>query len=260
MEEKLANNSYAPYISLVIPAYNEGRRIYDSLLTIQEYIDQQPYDAEILLVDDGSTDDTVAVAKAALKGYHGFRVLSYNGNMGKGFALQKGMLSSKGKFIFFMDADLSTPINEMEPFLRQLEQGSDIVIGTRKTDDAIVEKRQPYIRETLGRVFTLITNMLLVNNISDITCGFKGFNKKVVYNLFGRQLIYNWSFDAEILFLAQKLQYKIQELPVTWYDSEGSKVRLSRDVIGSLKGIFEIRLNHLFGRYDMKRGYSYDQE
>ncbi len=242
----------SPFISLVIPAYNEGKRLKNSLITIQKYIDEKPYSAEIIIVDDGSQDETVAVANSNLNGNCAHYILSSSKNRGKGYAVKKGMLSAKGKYVVFMDADLSTPIDELDGFLKELEGGSDVVIGTRKNKEASVKRRQPLYREILGKGFTLLSNILLVRDVSDFTCGFKGFRKEAGQDIFRRQLIPNWSFDAETLFLARKLGYGIKEVPVTWFDAEGTKVKLSRDIIGSLHGILRIRLNYLSGSYSVR--------
>lgn len=247
------NNS--PFVSLVIPTYNEERRLRDSLVAIQEYIKEKPYSVEIIVADDGSMDKTTSVAKECLDGNCSHSILTSSKNGGKGHAVKRGILYAKGKYIVFMDADLSTPISELDRFLEILDKGCDVVIGTRKSREASVMKRQPLYRELLGKGFTFLSNMLLVRGVSDFTCGFKGFEKEAGQDIFRRQLIHNWSFDAEILFLANKLGYKIKEIPVTWFDAEGSKVRLSRDIIGSLKGILQIRLNYALGIYRLgKRG------
>jgi dolichyl-phosphate beta-glucosyltransferase len=241
----------SPLVSLVIPAYNEGKRIKKGLITVKEYLSEKPYDTELIVVNDGSEDDTGEIAGACLDGCRNQRVINYSQNRGKGYAVNMGVLSAKGKFIVFMDADMSTPIDELGRVLNELENGYDVVIGTRKNKEAKVLKKQPLYRDLLGKGFTWLTNVLLVKNISDITCGFKGFKKDVGLNLFQRQLIYNWSFDAEILFLGQKLGYRIKEVPVTWIDSEGTKVDLKRDIIGSLKGILQIQINYMLKRYKL---------
>ncbi|MDY6853861.1 MAG: dolichyl-phosphate beta-glucosyltransferase [Thermodesulfobacteriota bacterium] len=240
------------FVSLVIPAYNEEKRIKDSLIKIQKYLEQKSYITELIVVDDGSKDKTLAIARECLDGMYGYRTLTYEKNRGKGYAVKTGVLDAKGMYIVFLDADLSTPIEELDRFLKTLEQGYDIVIGTRKNKEARVEIRQPLFREFLGKGFTLLSNIFVVKGISDITCGFKGFKREVGRDIFKRLLIDNWSFDAEILFLSQKLGYKIKEIPVTWYDAEGTKVRLSKDVFGSLKGIFQIQINSLFKKYKIK--------
>ncbi len=242
----------SPFVSLVIPTYNEEKRLKDSLISIQKYIGEKPYSVEIIVVDDGSIDETISVARECLNGNCRHSILTSSRNGGKGYAVKKGILNAKGKYIVFMDADLSTPIKELDRFLKILEEGCDVVIGTRKNREASVMKRQPLYRELLGKGFTFLSNMLLVEGVSDFTCGFKGFKKEAGQDIFRRQLIQNWSFDAEILFLAKKLGYKIKEIPVTWFDAEGSKVRLSRDIIGSLNGILRIRLNYVFGIYGLR--------
>lgn len=251
IENNTPNNP--PFVSLVIPAYNEERRLKESLVAIQKYISEKPYAAEIIIADDGSQDETAAVADACLNGNYMHSIIRSSKNRGKGYAVKKGMLSAKGKYVVFMDADLSTPITELDKLLECFQEDVDVVIGTRKNKKANVKKRQPFFREFLGKGFTLLSSMLLVRGVSDFTCGFKGFKNGVGREIFQRQLIWNWSFDAEILFLAHKLGYKIKEVPVTWVDAEGTKVRLFRDVIGSLKGILKIRINSFLGVYGIEK-------
>jgi dolichyl-phosphate beta-glucosyltransferase len=242
-----------PFLSLVIPAYNEEKRLKRSLVEIRKYLDLKKYDSEIIIVDDGSKDRTVEVASECLDGNDKHRILRLDRNRGKGHAVKKGMLEAKGCYAVFMDADLSTPIEELDKLMAAFDDGIDVVIGTRKNKCANVQKRQPYFRELLGKGFTLLSNMLVVGGISDFTCGFKGFRNAAGRAIFKRQSIDNWSFDAEILFLARKLGYGIKEVPVTWYDAEGTKVRLYRDIVGSLKGMFQIRINYLLGVYRIEK-------
>ncbi len=248
-----ASMDQAPFISVIIPAYNEEKRIRESLITIQKYLDEQTYSTELIIVDDGSSDQTSVISKECLNGNQNHRIIHYSPNRGKGYAVKKGVLDAEGAYIAFMDADLSTPIDELEPFIKTLQSGYDVVIGTRKNKEAKVCKKQPFFRELLGKGFTLLSNILLVRGISDITCGFKAFRKEAGQDIFRRQLIDNWSFDAETLFLANQLGYKVKEVPVTWYDALGTKVRLGRDVLGSLKGILQIRMNHLLNNYTIKK-------
>ena len=169
----------APFVSLVIPAFNEEKRIKNSLVTIQKYLDERPYNAELIVVDDGSKDQTSAIARACLNGTDNYRIINYAKNRGKGYAVNKGVLNAKGKYVVFMDADIATPLELLDNLLEPLEQDYDVVIGTRKHKDAKVEKRQPLLRESLGKGFTLLSNILVVKGVSDITCGFKGFKKEV---------------------------------------------------------------------------------
>jgi dolichyl-phosphate beta-glucosyltransferase len=250
---RLTSDDNRPLVSLVIPAYNEERRIGASLKAILRYLDENPCSAELIVVDDGSEDQTWAVARECLDGDVCHKILRYRGNRGKGYAVKTGALSASGRYIVFMDADLSTPIEELGRLTKALDQGYDVAIGTRKHRDALVKRRQPLYRELLGKAFTLLSNILVARHISDITCGFKGFKREVARDILQRQSICNWSFDAEILFLAQRLGYSIKEVPVTWFDVEGTRVRLSRDILGSLEGILQIRINHLLNSYRISR-------
>lgn len=242
-----------PVLSLIIPAYNEEKRLKRSLVDIRRYLDLKKYDHEIIIVDDGSKDGTVRIASECLDGSEKHRILCLDRNRGKGHAVKKGMLEANGRYAVFMDADLSTPISELDKLISAFDQGGDVVIGTRKNKGADVQKRQPFFREMLGKGFTLLSNMFVVRGISDFTCGFKGFRLEAVKDIFNRQVIDNWSFDAEILFLASKLGYEIKEVPVTWYDAEGTKVRLYRDIVGSLRGMLQIRINYMVGAYRIEK-------
>lgn len=235
-------------LSLIIPAYNEEKRIGASLAQIIAYFQRNGYSHELIVVDDGSTDSTVEVVKELMAGMQNGRLLCAT-HGGKGAAVRKGVLSAKGQYVFFTDADLSTPITDLEKFLEQLNQGYKVVIGSRKIAGANVEVHQSWLRESMGKVFTWLTNVILANNISDVTCGFKGFSRPVAQKVFSRQQINGWSFDAEVLFLAQKYGYAIKEVPVHWRNDPGTKVKLLRDTIRSFLGLLKIRANDWRGKY-----------
>jgi dolichyl-phosphate beta-glucosyltransferase len=238
-----------PSVSLIVPMYNESARIGASLRELAGYLKQQPFTSEILLVDDGSSDDSAAVV-ARMAGALDVRIrlIGYTRNRGKGYALKVGFEAAQGDRLIFSDCDLSTPIEELPRFLAALEH-ADIAIGTRKAIGAEVVRRQPLLRESLGRVFTMIVQILIAP-VSDATCGFKGFNRDVGKDLFSRQRIEDWSFDAEILLNARRRGYRLVELPVRWENRDGTKVNLARDIVGSLAGIVKIRSYDLLGRYE----------
>jgi dolichyl-phosphate beta-glucosyltransferase len=235
-------------LSLVIPAYNEEKRIGSSLAQIIAYFQRNGYSYELIVVDDGSTDRTVEVVRELMAEEENARLL-YAKHSGKGSAVRKGILSAKGQYVFFTDADLSTPITELTKFLEQLNQGYKVVIGSRKIAGANVEVHQSWLRESMGKVFTWLTNVILTKNISDVTCGFKGFNRSVAQEVFSRQQINDWSFDAEILFLAQKYGYSIKEVPVRWRNDPATKVNLFEDTVRSFLGLLKIRAKDLRGKY-----------
>jgi len=235
-------------LSLVIPAYNEEKRIGSSLAQIIAYFQRNGYSYELIVVDDGSTDRTVEIVKELIAGIQNGRLLCAS-HGGKGAAVRKGVLSTEGQYVFFTDADLSTPITELDKFLEQFNQGYEVVIGSRRTAGANIEVHQSWLRESMGKVFTWLTNVILTKNLSDVTCGFKGFSRPVAQEVFGRQQVNDWSFDAEVLFLAQKYGYSIKEVPVHWRNDPATKVNLLKDTVRSFLGLLKIRANDWRGKY-----------
>jgi dolichyl-phosphate beta-glucosyltransferase len=242
---KMSNDSL---LSLVIPVYNEEKRIGSSLSEIIAYFQRNGYSYELIVVDDGSTDRTVEIVKELIAGIQSGRLLCAR-HGGKGAAVRKGVLNAKGQYVFFTDADLSTPIAELDKFLEQLNQGYKVVIGSRKMTGANVEVHQSWLRESMGKVFTWLTNVILTKNISDVTCGFKGFSHPVAQEVFSRQQVNNWSFDAEILFLVQQYGYLIKEIPVRWRNDPATRVNLLEDTVRSFLGLLKIRANDWRGKY-----------
>ena len=159
------------------------------------------------------------------------------------------MLRASGDLIIFLDIDLATPLTFIEPCVARLRGNADVVIGSRRTAEALIARHQARLRELLGRGFSLLSRIVTGTQVSDFTCGFKGFRRDAAQAVFSRQRVRNWSFDAEVLFLAARLGLRVEELPVVWTDDTRTKVRLGRDIFGSLAGLFTIRLNHLLGRY-----------
>ena len=237
-----------PELSLVIPAYNEERRLGPTLQRVLPYLASRNQSFEVLVVDDGSSDGTVALA-ASFAPRWPVRVLKNGRNRGKGYAVKRGMLEARGRYAVFADADLSTPVEELERFLPHLAAGCDVVIGSRKMQGARIHHRQPLHRELMGRVFTFLVRLLVVGGISDITCGFKAFRQAAARGIFCRLRLEDWSFDAELLFLTRRLGLRLQEVPVSWSDAPATKVRLLRDTLSSLRGLLRIRLNAWLGRY-----------
>ena len=237
----------APHLSVVIPAYNEAKRIGASVRRVLDYLRAQTYAWEFLVVDDGSSDDTVAVVKQA--GGDDVRVISYTPNRGKGGALQVGMLEAAGQIVLFSDADLSTPIEQIAAFLPWFGQGYDVVIGTRKTREAQIVVRQPLLRRLGGKAFTWLSNLILGVRVTDATCGFKAWTRRAAQEVFSRQTIRGWGFDSETLLIAHRLGFRIKEVPVRWADDAASRVSLLRDTLGSLSELLRIRIKAWRGQY-----------
>lgn len=238
-----------PHLSVVIPMYNEAARITKSLHRLAAYFSDKTYSYEVVLVDDGSSDDSIAVARRELGEVPSLRVVGSDRNYGKGHAVRMGMLRAKGDYVLFTDADLSTPIEELDKFWPRFEQGFDVVIGSRKMKGAEIIRHQPWWRENMGKVFTWLTNRLVTRNLSDLTCGFKSFRRAAAQDIFSHQTLHDWSFDAEIMFIAQRRGHRIKEVAVRWHDERGTKVRIVRDTLRSIRGLIKIRLNGARGLY-----------
>lgn len=236
-------------ITIVIPAYNEEKRMIPTLKNIVSYFSDKKILHEVIISDDGSSDNTVKIVTDLKTSYPQISVFSLNQNSGKGKAVREGMLKGKGDYILFMDADSSTSIGEFEKFLPQIQLKKDIIMGTRKIKGAQIIEHQPFFREFFGKGFTWLSNLMTQSHVSDFTCGFKCFSRKATNDIFSRAVINDWSFDAEILFLAKRLGYEITEIPVVWKNDRASKVRLLYDIMSSLKGLLSIRLNALKGLY-----------
>lgn len=241
-----------PRLSIVIPAYNESRRLPPTLDKVKAWARAQPYPVEIVIVDDGSRDGTADLARSALAGLD-HQVIVHEKNRGKGGGIKTGMCAARGEFVLFSDADLSTPIEEAERFMAEHEKGVPIVIGTRKSQGAQVLKRQNPIRENMGKVFTLLSNWLVCPGISDFTCGFKSFRADACKDIFTKQCEMGWAYDSEVLYLARRLRHEVREVPVRWVNDESTRVNLLRDSVGSLAGLLRIRWRALRGGYGAAR-------
>jgi dolichyl-phosphate beta-glucosyltransferase len=236
-------------LSLIIPAFNEELRIARSLERILAFCNRQRYEFEVIVVDDGSTDETVKLIRERFEDNPQLRIIEQPTHRGKGAAVKSGMLQGYGDYLIFSDADLSVPIEMLPDFLSKLQNQHDAAIGSRRALGAKIEVHQSFLRETMGKAFTLLSNLILGLRHSDVTCGFKGFRREVAQELFSRQRLNNWSFDSEILFLARCKSYRVSEIPVTWRNDEGTKVRIWKDVAASFLGVLAIRWNQLRGRY-----------
>ncbi len=248
---RLGNN---PYLSIIIPAFNEGKRIGASLEAVEAFLAKQSYPAEVFIVNDCSLDDTKTVVEEFVKNKPQFNIINNLSNMGKGAAVQKGMMMAHGQFRLFADADMSTPIEEVEKFLEYADPKNgaekfDVVIGSRRVAGAQIDVRQPIHREAAGRFFSLIVRVLAVRGFLDTQCGFKLFSADAANNIFPRLTIHRFGFDVEALYIAHKFGYKMREAPVFWKDAPGSTVRLHRDSIDMFLDLFKIRKNDILGAY-----------
>jgi len=238
-----------PFISIVIPAFNEEKRILPTLELVDNYLSRQDYKSEIIVVDDGSSDNTVDIVKAFIQDNKSINILLNGKNRGKGFSVKNGILSAKGEYIFFTDADLSTPIEEIEKCLPFLKQENDIVIGSRGLVDSEIVVHQPWYRELMGKTFNVFVSSILMKGITDTQCGFKGFKKETVKPIFDNCLVEGFSFDVEIIYLAKKNGFIIKEIPVKWTNSELSKVSPLKHSIQMFVDLIKIKLNDVTGKY-----------
>jgi len=238
-----------PLLSLIIPAYNEENRIQKALNKIIKYLEGRGYPYEIIIIDDGSSDDSVKVINKLSERYKKIKLLQNENNKGKGYSVKKGMLSSNGLYVLFSDADLSTPIEEIEKFFSWLRCGYDIVIGSRALEDSDVQIHQPWYRETMGKIFNVLVRFLAIKGIKDTQCGFKCFKREVIPSIFTRQTIDRFGFDVELLWIASKKGLRTKEVPVQWFNDSNSRVNPLTDGISMLYELLKIRINDLMGKY-----------
>jgi dolichyl-phosphate beta-glucosyltransferase len=231
------------HLSVVIPAYNEEQRLPRSLASVLDFLKRQTYASEIIVSDDGSRDRTAAIARELLEGFP-HQVLVTPQNRGKGYAVRQGMLAAGGDHVLFTDADLSTPIEEVSRFLAHLEKDQDVVIGSRALSGSQIEVHQNFLREAMGKIFNRIAQMWTFKGIHDSQCGFKCFRREAAQKLFSLQKLDGFSFDVEIVYLAQKLGLRLLELPVIWRNSAQSRVQVLRDPLLMFWDVLRIRRLH----------------
>ena len=250
MSELKPSAGETPFLSIVIPAYNEEARLPATLSRIAEYLRRQAYPREVIVVSDGSRDGTAeAVRRWCPEGFP-LEVIDRKDNRGKGYTVREGAARARGAYILFSDADLSTPIEEVEKFFPFFREGYEVVIGSRSLQGSDILVRQPFYREVMGRIFNRLVRILAVPGLADTQCGFKCFSRPAAEEIFPRCRIDGFSFDVEILFLARKLGLPVREVPVRWLNAPGSSVSPLRDSILMLLDIFRVRA------YSLGRVYS----
>jgi glycosyltransferase involved in cell wall biosynthesis len=236
--------------SIVIPAYNESARLGATLEKVLAYVREQGWDAEVIVVNDGSSDDTAEIVRAFAQKSPILRLVENPGNRGKGFSVRNGILNSRGDIVLFSDADLSSPIEEMPKLLLPLSAGADIAIGSRWLRAELQTQRQSLHRQLFGRIFNLLMRIILGLQFKDTQCGFKAFTRRAAHAILPLQRIERWGFDPEILFLARKFGFQVEEVPVRWGHSGGTRINPVMDGAKMFLEMLRIRWNDITGKYD----------
>lgn len=238
--------------SIIIPAYNESARIGGTLAAVVRCVEDRNWDAEVLVVNDGSRDDTTAIVDAFSAQHPIVRQIHNDRNRGKGYSVRNGMLQAGGSIVMFTDADLSSPMEEAELLFNAIRDGADVAIGSRWLDRGRQTVHQPLYRQFFGRCFNAVTRMIMRLPFADTQCGFKAFTRSAAQTVFQLQRIDRWGFDPEILFIALKRGYKIREVAVTWGHDERSRISYLRDGIQMLEELVYVRWNALIGVYNRR--------
>jgi dolichyl-phosphate beta-glucosyltransferase len=236
------------FLSIIVPAYNEAKRLPNSLPQIIEFVRGQDYPIEVIVVDDGSTDQTADIVREFQKEVSFITLLQVE-HGGKGHAVRAGMMQANGEYLFLCDSDLSMPIGEITKFLPPALDGYDVAIASREIEGAH-RYNEPAYRHLMGRVFNLIVRVLAVYGIHDTQAGFKCFQRDAARQLFPLQSIDGWGFDVEILFVAQSHGMRIVEVPINWYYANRSQVRPIQDTYNMFREVLKVRLNAWQGRYN----------
>jgi len=235
--------------SVIIPAYNESERLAVSLPKVLDYVDKNAIQAEIIVVNDGSSDNTAEVVRRFARLHSAVRLLENPGNRGKGYSVRNGMLHAHGDVMLFTDADLSSPIFEAGKLFAAIGQGADVAIGSRWLRAELQTERQPWFRQLYGRLFNLALRIVLGLKYRDTQCGFKAFTRDAAQTVFSRQRVERWGFDPELLFLANKFKLRTVEVPVAWAHDHRSKISPLRDGIKMGLEMLTVRWNDFKGLY-----------
>jgi len=234
----------------VIPAYNEGTRLGATLKSVLNYITQHGCDAEVIVVNDGSRDHTADIVRNFAEKNPALRLVENPGNRGKGYSVRNGMLNARGRILLFTDADLSSPIEEVPKLLKAISDGADVAIGSRWLRAELQTQRQPLHRQLFGRIFNLMLRASLGLQFKDTQCGFKAFRRRAADAIFPLQKIERWGFDPEILFLARKFGFRVQEVPVAWGHSGDTRIHPLTDGSRMFLEMLRVRWYDLTGKYD----------
>jgi dolichyl-phosphate beta-glucosyltransferase len=239
-----------PYLSIIIPAYNEENRLPGTLEKLRSFLESQPYATEVIVVENGSRDRTLQMARSFAQRTPNFSVLQ-NVERGKGLAVQRGMLQAKGAYRFMCDADFSMPIPEINRFLPPALESYDVAIASREAPGA-KRYNEPAYRHFIGRVYNAMIRLMAVPRLHDTQCGFKCFCARAAEDLFQRQTLTGWSFDVELLYIARRRGYRIIEIPIPWYFNPESKVRVVNDSLRMGLDLISIRMKGARGIYNGK--------
>jgi dolichyl-phosphate beta-glucosyltransferase len=238
------------HLSVILPAYNEESRLSETLGHVDAYLTAQPFESEVIVVDDGSTDGTARIVRARSETMRSLRLLQHpdGANHGKGAAVRRGMLEALGTYRIFMDADNSTTLEQIAGLWPSFDQGYDVVIGSRRIRGARITVRQAWYKELAGRSGNLVIRSLAVPGIEDTQAGFKMFTRRSAEAIFPHQTIERWGYDIELLAIARQLGFRIREVPIVWVNAPGSKVRLTA-YLEVLSEVWRIRRNIKSGLY-----------
>jgi glycosyltransferase involved in cell wall biosynthesis len=242
-----------PRYSIIIPAYNEGARLGATLDHVLSYVAKEGWDAEIIVVNDGSRDQTPDLVRERTRQHPNLRLLENPGNRGKGYSVRNGMLDANGEVLLFSDADLSSPVEEAVKLFAAIESGADIAIGSRWLQSELQGHRQSLLRQIYGRIFNLLLRIFLGLGFKDTQCGFKAFTRSAVRDIFPLQRIERWGFDPELLFLARKSGLNVKEVAVVWSHAEGTRISPLRDGMRMFLEVLQIRWNALTGKYSAQQ-------
>ncbi|HEY7342331.1 MAG TPA: glycosyltransferase [Ktedonobacterales bacterium] len=248
----MENSPRQPKLSVIIPAYNEAHRLPESLRQLRAWLNDQPYTSEVIVVDDGSADETADVVRAAMAGWSALSLISAS-HAGKGSAVRAGARAARGELVAFADADFSMPVKELERLRAMAEATAGIAIASREAPGAH-RYGEPWYRHAMGRVFNRLVQVLALPGIQDTQCGFKCMPRDIALALCAQQTIFGWGFDVELLAIARRHGFAVREAPIPWYYMANSRVRLGRDTFSMIREVFTIRAKIRRGDYDPSDG------